>query len=351
MPRPKPAHILRRGAYDAPGDAVSENTPAALPPLPPDAPRNRLGLARWLFSDSNPLAARVAVNRLWQQMFGRGLVETAENFGTQGSPPTHSEMLDWLAVEYRETGWDTKRMLKRIATSATYRQSSKGSPDLLQRDPDNLLLARGPARRLTAEMLRDQALFDAGLLVEKIGGLSVKPYQPPGVWEVAMNRPNYDQGHGDDLHRRSLYTFWKRSVAPPTMLAFDSPDRNYCVARRQTTSTPLQALAMLNDVQFTEAARLIGQRMFKEGGETTDARVAWMFRLVAAREPTDKERAILRQLFEEQRDLFAADVGSAKKLLAMGEAKNDASLDPIDLAAGTVLAEAILNHDEAVMRR
>ena len=351
MPHPKQAYVLKRGAYDARGEEVFAKTPAVLPPMPSSAPHNRLGLANWLFEADNPLTARVEVNRLWQQMFGRGIVETAENFGSQGSPPTHPELLDWLAVEFRESGWDVKHVLKLIAMSATYRQSSRAPRQLLADDPDNHLLARGPARRLTAEMLRDQALFDSGLLVEKLGGPSVRPYQPAGVWDVAMGRPKYDQGHGEDLHRRSLYTFWKRSVPPPAMLAFDAPDRNYCVARRQSTSTPLQALALLNDVQITEAARLISHRMMTEGGKTLDLRVAWMFRLVTDREPGVDELAILKQIFIEQRDLFASDKESARKLLAMGEAKNDPSVDPIDLAAGTVLAEAILNHDEAVMRR
>jgi len=351
LPHPKPAHILKRGAYDAPAEEVFANTPAALPPLDPAAARNRLALARWLFDPSNPLTARVTVNRLWQQMFGCGLVETAENFGTQGSPPTHPELLDWLAADFRDHAWDTKRMLKQIAMSAAYRQSSQVSAELLAADPDNRLMARGPSRRLTSEMLRDQALLDAGLLVEKLGGPSVKPYQPPGVWEVAMNHPNYDQGHGDDLHRRSLYTYWKRSVAPPAMLAFDAPDRNYCVARRQSTATPLQSLAMLNDIQMTESARLISQRALKEHPKSVDGRINWIFRLIIDRDPTEQELPILKRLYAEQHDIFTTDPMSARKLLAVGEAKNDDSLDPVDLAAGTVLAEALLNHDEAIMRR
>jgi hypothetical protein len=352
MATPKPAFILKRGAYDAHGAEVSANTPGVLPAMAADLPKNRLGLARWLFSEENPLTARVAVNRLWQQMFGRGIVESSDNFGSQGSPPTHPELLDFLACEYRQSGWDTKRMLKTMAMSATYRQSSAiDRHSSTEADPDNHLLSRGPTRRLTAEMLRDQALADAGLLVEKLGGPSVKPYQPPGVWDVAMGRPQYNQGHGDDLHRRSLYTYWKRSVAPPVMLAFDAPDHNYCVARRQSTSTPLQALALLNDVQITEAARFISQRMLTEGGKSAQERSAWLFELIADRPATEKELPILKRMFDEQRALFAADPSAAKKLLAVGEAKIDASLDPIDLAAGTVLAEAILNHDEAIMRR
>jgi len=351
LPTPKPAYILKRGAYDAHGEAVSMNTPVSLPPMNPELPRNRLGLAKWLFDDANPLTARVAVNHLWQQMFGKGIVESSDNFGVQGSPPGNQQLLDWLAIDFRTHGWDVERMLKQIAMSATYRQSSIAPAQLLADDPDNRKLARGPSRRLTAEMIRDQALLDAGLLVEKLGGPSVKPYQPNGVWDVAMGKPNYDQGHGDDLHRRSMYTYWKRSVAPPAMLAFDAPDRNYCVARRQSTSTPLQALALLNDVQITEAAKLIAQRAMRESGSTPESRAIWIFRLTTDRSPTADEQKILLELLTEQRDMFSADPKSAEKLLAVGEVKVDASLNKVDLAATTVLAEAMLNHDGAIMRR
>lgn len=351
LPAPKPCYILKRGAYDARGEEVFANTPAVLPAMTRSEPRNRLGLAEWLFDRNNPLTARVEVNRLWQQMFGQGIVASSDNFGSQGWPPAHPELLDWLACDFRDHGWDVKRTLKEIAMSATYRQSSKADDELLNRDPDNKLLARGPARRLTAEMLRDQALADSGLLVEKLGGPSVKPYQPPGVWEVAMGHPNYDQGHGDDLHRRSLYTFWKRSVPPPAMMAFDATDRNYCVVHRQSTSTPLQALALLNDVQITEAARFISQRTIREGGNSPESRIAWMFRLITSRSPTDAEMTILNQMNAEQREFFMSNPNSVKKLLSEGEARNDPSLDPLELATGTVLAEAMLNHDDAIMRR
>ena len=351
MPQPKPAYMLKRGAYDAPGEQVFANTPSALPPLPADAPRNRLGLARWLLAENHPLMARVTVNRAWQQMFGRGIVETSDNFGSQGTPPTHPELLDWLACDFVENGWDMKRLLKLIATSATYRQSSKASPDLLSRDPANQLLARGPARRLTAEMLRDQALAASGLLVGTIGGQSVRPYQPSGLWEIAMGNPKYNEGKGDDLHRRSLYTYWKRTVPPPAMITFDAAERNVCVVRRQSTSTPLQALALLNDTQMVEAGRWIGQRMLKESGPSLSERVGWTFRLLTGRKPTAKETTILKQLFTEQRELFASDAEAAQKLLSVGEAKNDASLNQADLAAATILGKALLNHDECVMRR
>ncbi|MBC7369430.1 MAG: DUF1553 domain-containing protein, partial [Undibacterium sp.] len=308
LPSPKPAFILQRGAYDSPGEPVTADTPHALTPFPKDAPRNRLGLARWLTAPENPLFARVTVNRLWQQMFGAGLVETSDNFGLQGSLPTHPELLDWLAHDFATHGWDVKRTLRQIALSATYRQSSRATPELLARDPQNLLLARGPARRLTAEMLRDQALATGGLLVEKLGGPSVLPYQPPGLWEeIAMGKPKYNQGTGDDLHRRSLYTFWKRTVPPPAMVLFDAAERNVCTVHRQSTSTPLQALALLNDVQIVEAARSIGQRMLREGGPDLPAQLAWTFRLVTGRAADPRELALLHALYAEQLATFTAD--------------------------------------------
>lgn len=351
MASPKPAYVLKRGAYDARAERVWANTPAVLPAFPKDQPRNRLGLTRWLFEDENPLVARVTANRMWQQMFGSGIVLTSDNFGSQGAPPTHPELLDWLACELRDSGWDVKKLLKTIALSATYRQSSRAEPELLARDPSNRLLARGPAQRLSAEMLRDAALADSGLLVEKLGGPSVKPYQPEGVWDVAMGHPTYDQGHGDDLHRRSLYTFWKRSVPPPAMLTFDASDRNYCVVNRQSTSTPLQALALLNDTQIVEAARHISQRMLNEGGDTLDSKIAWAWRLITSRAPSDAELTLLKELYDEQHEIFARDPKAAEELLKVGEAKSDESLNRTDLAAGTVLAQAILNHDAALMRR
>lgn len=352
LPQPKQAFILKRGAYDQLGAEVHADTPGALPAFPKEAPRNRLGLAQWLTSPANPLLARVTVNRLWQQMFGRGLVETSDNFGAQGSPPTHPALLDWLARDFMTHGWDVKRALKQIALSATYRQSSRGTPELLARDPQNLLLARGPARRLTAEMLRDQALVAGGLLAEKIGGPSVKPYQPPGLWEeIAMGKPKYEMSHGDDLHRRSLYTFWKRTVPPPAMVIFDAAERNVCTVRRQSTSTPLQALALLNDVQVVEAARFIGQRMLREGGAGSDAQLTWAFRLVTGRHPEERELSILRQMHDEQLAYFRAEPAAAEKFNAFGEAKTDEQLPAVERAAAGVVAQALLNFDEALMSR
>lgn len=352
LPQPKKAYILKRGAYDSHGDEVTADTPKFLPAFPADAPRNRLGLARWLLDPENPLMARVTVNRLWQMMFGSGIFQTAENLGSQGDQPSHPELLDWLARDFIASGWNTKATLRKIALSRTYRQSSKASAELLARDPHNLLLARGPARRLTAEMLRDQSLAVSGLLAEHIGGPSVKPYQPPGLWEeIAMGRPHYDQGKGDDLHRRSLYSFWKRTVPPPAMMTFDAADRSNCTVRRQSTSTPLQALALLNDVQIMEAARFLGARMLKEGGSNLDQQIRWVFRAATSRIPSAKELAVLTRLFHEQHDLFAQDTPAIDRLIAFGETKSDSSLNPPDLAAATVLAQAILNFDEAVMER
>lgn len=351
LPNPKPAFILARGNYDQPTTPVSADTPHSLPAFPSIAPRNRLGLADWLLDPEHPLLARVTVNRYWQLFFGRGIVETADNFGSQGSAPTHPELLDWLARDFIDNGWDVQRLVKRIVLSATYRQDSKIPSTSLPRDPENLWLARAPARRLTAEMLRDQALFTSGLLVEKLGGPSVKPYQPAGLWNIAMGNPTYDQSHGPDLYRRSLYTFWKRTVPPPSLVTFDAADRSYCTVRRQSTSTPLQALVLLNDPQFVEAARFAGQRMLLEGGESLDTKVRWLFRTITGRAPTYKESSILRALFEEELASFEADEAAATRLLAVGEAPADAALDIKQLAAATLLAQAIFNHDEAVHER
>jgi hypothetical protein len=344
MPTPKPARILKRGSYDSPGIEVFANTPSMLPPLPSGSPSNRLGLAQWLLAPENPLFARVAVNRAWQLVFGKGIVETSDNFGAQGATPSNPELLDWLAMDFMGSGWNYKKLIKTLVTSSTYRQASGRSED----DP---LLAHMNPRRLTAEMLRDEALADSGLLVEKIGGPSVKPYQPAGLWEIAMGNPSYDQGHGPDLYRRSLYTFWKRTVPPPSMLNFDAPERNVCLARRQSTSTPLQALSLMNDAQIVEASRCISQRMFKEGGTETTGRLRWTFQLITSRKPSNKELFVLSRLYDEQREFFQQNPQSAAKLVAIGETKPDTEMSAIDVAAGAMVAQALLNHDEALMRR
>jgi hypothetical protein len=354
LPTPRETHVLIRGEYDKPADKVEAGTPAVFPPLPEDAPRNRLGLAQWLVSRGHPLTARVTVNRFWQQFFGRGLVKTAEDFGAQGEWPTHPELLDWLAVEFMESGWDVKGLMKLIMTSNTYRQSSLFTPELLARDPENILLARGPRFRLDAETVRDAALYTSGLLVEKIGGRSVKTYQPEGIWEavafVGSNTREFQRDNGEALYRRSMYTFWKRTSPPPSLMAFDAPSRENCIARRARTNTPLQALVLMNDVQYVEAARGMARRMMSEGGTAPADRLRYGFRLAVARHPGDRELAVLTRQLEEQQAHYAAHPEEAGKLLAVGEAKMADGMEPAELAAYTMLANLILNLDEAITK-
>jgi hypothetical protein len=346
---PRPTYVLRRGAYDARGDEVGPGVPEAILPFPGTSPRNRLGLAHWLLHPDHPLTARVAVNRFWQQFFGRGLVTTPEDFGSQGQPPTHPDLLDWLAVEFRTQGWDVKRLCRLIATSATYRQSSVASPALVSRDPANLLLARGPAHRLSAEQIRDQALAVSGLLVPRIGGPSVKPWQPPGLWrDSGTPGGEYVPDSGEGRHRRSLYTFWKRTAPPPNMLAFDAPNREVCTVRREPTATPLQALVLLNDPQFLEAARALARNLAAAHPTDDTALARAAFRAATSRLPSDVEAGILRRLFDEQRAHFATRPEAAAQLLS--EEGRPAPPDA-RLAAATALAGAVLNHDEFVMKR
>jgi hypothetical protein len=354
MANPRATHVLFRGEYDKPRDAVEPGTPDALPPMHDDLPRNRLGLARWLVMPDHPLTARVTVNRFWQQLFGTGLVKTVEDFGAQGEWPSHPELLDWLAVEFVESGWDVRAILKRIVMSATYRQSSRVSLGLLARDPDNRLLARGPRMRLDAEAIRDSALAVGGLLSERIGGPSVFPYHPPGLWQEINNRPGYSrtykQDSGESLYRRSLYTFWKRTVPPPSLAAFDAPDREYCIVRRSRTNTPLQAFVMLHDPQFVEAARHLAQRMLREGGESRQQRLAYGFQLCHARRPTDRELAVLSDIVDARLSQYRGDREAAVKLLAVGESPRDESIDVAELAAWTTAARTMLNLSEFVTR-
>jgi hypothetical protein len=283
--------------------------------------------------------------------FGVGLVKTVEDFGSQGEWPSNPELLDWIATEFVRTGWDVKALQKLIVTSATYRQSSKVTPDLLQRDPENRLLARGPRIRLPAEMIRDQALYDAGLLTEKIGGPSVKPYQPAGLWkETSMQDMDYVQSHGEDLYRRSLYTFWKRTIAPPEMINFDAATRESCVVRETRTNTPLQALNLMDDVTFVEASRFIGQRMMKEGGASADDRLRFGFRLVTGRFPSAKEQEVLRGSLQFHRDYFAEKASEIETYLNQGESRTDPKLDARELAAYASVASLVLNLDEAVTK-
>jgi hypothetical protein len=311
---------------------------------------NRLDLARWLVSAEHPLTARVAVNRFWQMVFGTGIVESSDNFGRQGGQPSHPELLDWLAREFIDSGWDVKRMVRLLVTSGTYRQSSQASPERLAGDPSNVLLARGPARRLTAEMLRDQALAVSGLLAERVGGSSVRPYQPEGLWEVAMNAPRYDQSHGPDLYRRSLYTFWKRTVPPPSLQTFDAPEREYCVVRRLATNTPLQALVLLNDPTYVEASRKLAERLLRETPDSVPARVAHAYALVLGRAPTAAEAKTLARLYNRSLSAYRADRAAAEKLLSVGESPRDKTADPAILAAWATVAGALLNTDEAITR-
>jgi hypothetical protein len=349
-PKPRETHLLLRGAYDHPGEKVTPGVPSVLPPLPSGAPNNRLGLAKWMIDPSNPLPARVAVNRFWQNAFGTGLVKTSEDFGSQGEWPSHPELLDWLATEFVRLGWDMKAIQKTIVMSAAYRQSSKTIPELLQRDPDNRLLARGPRLRLPAEMIRDQALAISGLLVDKIGGPSVKPYQPAGLWKELSGGDDYKPDTGDGLHRRSLYTYWKRTAPPPMMMNFDAAGREACVVRELRTNTPLQALNLMNDVTYLEAARKIAERMMREGGATPASRIAYGFELATIRKPREQENEILLSSFNYYRDLFQSDPAAATRYLAQGEAPRDEKLDAHELAAYSAVASMILNLDVAVTK-
>uniref|UniRef100_A0A7C2JYE2 DUF1553 domain-containing protein n=1 Tax=Schlesneria paludicola TaxID=360056 RepID=A0A7C2JYE2_9PLAN len=354
LPQPREAFVLTRGAYDKPGEKVDRGVPAIFPPLPEAAPKNRLGLAQWLVSPEHPLTARVIVNRYWQHYFGTGIVKTAEDFGAQGEWPAHPELLDWLATEFVRTGWDVKRMQKLIVMSAAYRRSSKVRPDQLQRDPDNRLLARGPRFRLDAEVIRDTALAISGLLMERPGGKSVKPYQPDGVWEavafVGSNTRDFKRDDAQGLYRRSLYTFWKRTSPPPSMLTFDAPSRETCTVRRPRTNTPLQSLALMNDTQYVEAARRLAERMLTEGGSQPADRLEYGFRLTTARRPTPTELEILRTVFEKQLARFTQDAAAAEKLLAVGEAPRNTTLPAAEHAAYTMTANLLLNLDEAITK-
>jgi hypothetical protein len=325
-----------------------------LPPMPQSAPRNRLGLAQWLVDPSNPLMARVTVNRFWQQLFGVGLVKTAEDFGSQGDPPSHPELLDWLAVEFRESGWDVKKTLRLLVTSATYRQSAAATPEKIERDRDNRLLSRGPRYRMDAEMIRDYALAVSGLLVPKVGGPSVKPYQPAKIWEtVAMDVSNtrfYKADTGDSLYRRSLYTFWKRSAPPPSMDIFDAPSREECVVRRERTNTPLQALATMDDPQFVEAARVLAQNALLSSRGNFDRGIDYMTSRLLARSLTDKERAIALSSYHDYLAYYDSDTSDATKLVNVGESRPAAGLSAQKLAAMTMVANQLMNLDEVLVK-
>ncbi|GAB5444315.1 MAG: PSD1 and planctomycete cytochrome C domain-containing protein [Fuerstiella sp.] len=353
-PEPRQAHILERGEYTLKRDPVQSAVPEWIAAPVPGAPENRLGLAMWLTQPSHPLTARVTVNRFWQQLFGIGLVRTAEDFGVQGEQPSHPELLDWLALDFIQSGWNVKQTLKQVVMSATYQQSSAVRPEKLQIDPENRLLARGPRFRLDAEVIRDQALAVSGLLIGRIGGKSVKPYQPAGLWKPVgfggSNTATFVQDSGDKLFRRSMYTFWKRTVPPPSMATFDAPDRETCQVRRARTNTPLQALVLMNDVQYVEAARKFAEGVLRQSGLDAAQRVQWAVKSVLARQPTSSEQEALLQLQSEAAEQFAAQPEEAQKLLQAGEAPVDQTFDPVELASWTMVTHVILNLSETVTR-
>ncbi len=353
MDKPRDAFVLKRGEYDKPADRVTAALPASLPPMPAGQPNNRLGLAKWMVSGQHPLTARVWVNRQWEKFFGTGLVKTVENFGMQAEYPSHPELLDWLATEFVRLKWDMKAMQKLIVMSATYRQQSSVTPELLAKDSENRLLARGPRFRLGAEMVRDQALAISGLLVDKVGGPSVRPYMPEGVWDETSKYGDlrgYKSDTGDGLYRRTMYTIWKRTAAPPTMLLFDSPTREICTVKRSRTNTPLQALAMLNEVTFVEAARALAERMMEQGGSTAEQRLEWAFRRVTSRPPSEQELRLLGEGLARHLTAFKADEDSAKQLAGFGETKAAKDVNISELAAYTMTANVLLNLDEVVTR-
>jgi hypothetical protein len=360
VPQRRPTHLLVRGDYRNKGEEVQPAIPAVLGALPADAPKNRLALARWLVDPKQPLTSRVTVNRYWQMLFGNGIVKSSEDFGTRGEKPSHPELLDWLATTFVEpggpddTGWSTKRLLKLMMLSSTYQQSSRTTPELRQRDPENRLLARGPRFRLQAETIRDNALAVSGLLSPRIGGPSVKPYQPGDLWRELsagdQEAKSYVQDHGPALYARGLYVFWKRSVLYPAFSTFDASKREVCVVRRPITNTPLQAFVTLNDVAYVEAARVFAQRVLKEGGPVLDSRLTFAIRTALGRTPTAKERAALGRVYHTTVAQFRSDPKAALELASTGENPRPADLDPAEHAAWTCVCNAILNLDETITK-
>jgi hypothetical protein len=348
------AHVLNRGMYDQPKDRVEPATPSVLPPMKKEYPRNRLGLAQWLMDPDNPMPSRVTVNRFWQEIFGAGLVKTAEDFGSQGEVPSHPELLDWLAVEFRESGWDMKRFFRTLVTSAAYRQAATVTPEKIKADPENRLLARGPRFRLDGEVLRDSALAASGLLSARVGGASVKPYQPTGVWEaVAMDGSNtrfYKQDEGDGLYRRSLYWFWKRSAPPASLDIFNAPTRELCTVRRERTNTPLQALVVMNDPQFVEAARALAERALKNSRSQVEGQFEFIAQRLLARPFNEKETGVLRASYRDYLRYYDSNPADAKKLISVGASKPDDTLPPPEFAALTMVASQVMNLDEAVTK-
>jgi hypothetical protein len=358
LPKPRETHMLMRGSFLTKGERVSPGVPAVMNPLPASSATNRLAFAHWMVDTNNPLTARVMMNRFWEQIFGTGIVETSEDFGTQGEPPSHPKLLDWLACEFMEPGgvqggtsWDMKRMLRLIVTSATYRQSSKVTSELLQRDPYNRLLARGTRRRLEAEMVRDQALAVSGLLSRKIGGAPVMPPQPDGVWQVVYSGDKWETSKGEDKYRRGLYTFWRRTSPYPSMVSFDAPSGEFCVVRRTRSNTPLQALTLLNDPVYLECAQALAKRMLSEGGTTAEQRAAFGLRACLAREPKKGEAQKLVALAAKQLARYQEDSESAATLVRYAGTDTKEKTEVPELAAWTIVANVLLNLDEFVMKQ
>ncbi|HXH62463.1 MAG TPA: DUF1553 domain-containing protein, partial [Fimbriimonadaceae bacterium] len=353
MPQPRECHVLIRGQYDKPGEEVKAGVPSFLPPLPKGAPNNRLGFAEWIVSPDNPLTARVTMNRLWARFFGTGIVKTIEDFGTRAEFPSHPELLDWLATEFLRTRWDMKAMVKEMVMSASYRQDSDVTAEKLSADPENRLISRGPRFRLNGEVIRDQALYVSGLLVERLGGPSVYPYMPPGIWDETNfygNLRDYKHATDDGLYRRSLYTIWKRTAAPPNMLLFDVPSRETCTVNRPRTDTPLQALTLMNDETYVEAARVLAQRMMREGGNTMEGRLQRGFELVLQRPATAQELKILEDGIARRTERYRNDRTAAWDLVSTGESRVDIGLDIPELAAYTMTASTLLNLDETITK-
>ena len=355
MPQRRKAYAYNRGDYEQPMYEVEASTPEALPEFPSEYPKNRLGFSQWIFSEENPLTARVTVNRYWQMLFGKGLVDTPHDFGVQGALPSHPELLDWLATTFVQDGWNVKNLLKTMVLSHTYRQSSKITEKLQNIDPNNVYLARSNSYRLPAEMIRDNALLASGLLVDQVGGKSVKPYQPGKLWieknSFSYKLLNYVESKGDSLYRRGLYTFIRRTAPHPAMTAFDAPSREVCIIKRENTNTPLQALVLMNDTQFVEASKVLAQRMQQEGGGSLENQIAYGFRLAISRYPKEAETAILKDLYDQQMTRFDKNPKEAEALLSVGQKVLDKTLDKKGTAALTMVANTILNHDETYMKR
>jgi hypothetical protein len=352
MNAPAMANILMRGQYDKVGEKVEPAVFAALNPLPKNAPPNRLGLAQWIIDPANPLTARVTVNRFWQELFGNGIVKTSEDFGVMGDPPSHPELLDWLAVEFRESGWNVQHIYKLMLTSATYRQAAIVTPEKLSKDRENRLLSRGPRFRMDAEMIRDYALATSGTLTLKIGGPSVKPYQPEGIWEVVGvpggNTREYKQDTGENLYRRSFYTFLKRMAPPPNMETLNAPSREFSCLRRERTNTPLQALITLNDPQFVEASRNLAQTVLKQSDGSVRSRLNFAGSKVLCRSLREEELQTLEPAIAELAKFYSDNKDKAQALIMTGESKPDEKLDEVELAVWTNVCNTLLNLDEAL---